>query len=149
MKYVCDALERMTWFRVETEYEAEQESALMDHAVEKHFRRERATAIRTFKPASSVYIEQSIGLEAHIQDTMPLFLTLRDAGGDAHVTAMLPPRGHDDPTFRIIVVGPHNADPYPDHETAIRSLADHFDLKLDREHCFPYAKRSEAAYEID
>jgi hypothetical protein len=79
---------------------------------------------------------------------MPLFLTLRENNGDALVTAMLPPRGHDDPTFRIIVVGPNNGDPYPDHEAAIHALADHFDIALDREHCYPYARRAEAAHDI-
>ena len=148
MKYICDAPERKTWFRIETDFEAEQESALMDHAVEKHFRRERDSAARTFKPASSVFIEQKIGLDAHIQDAMPLFLTLRDSEGDAHVTAMLPPRGHDDPTFRMIIVGPHNGDPYPDHEDAIHALANHFGISLDREHCYPYARRAEASYDI-
>ena len=148
MKYICDAPGRKTWFRIETEYEAEQESALMGHAVEKHFRREREAAIRTFKPASSLYIEQNIGLEAHVQESMPLFLTLRDSDGNAHVTAMLPPRGHDDPTFRMIIVGPHNGDPYPEHEEAILALADQFGLALDRDQCFPYARRPEAVHNI-
>jgi hypothetical protein len=148
MKYVCDAPERMTWFRIETEFEAEQEAALMTHAVDKHFRRECAAAARTFKPASTVFIEQNIGLKAHIQETMPLFVTLRDHDGNAHVTAMLPPRGHDDPTFRMIIVGRANGDPYPEFEMAIHSLADHFGLSLDREQCFPYARRPEAAYDI-
>ena len=38
MKYVCDAPGKQSWFRIETEGEAERESALMNHAVEKHFR---------------------------------------------------------------------------------------------------------------
>ncbi len=148
MKYICDAPEKMTWFRIETDFEAEQEAELMDHAVDKHFRRERDTAARTFKPVSSIFIEQKIGLGAHIQNTMPLFLTLRDRDGNAHVTAMLPPRGHDDPAFRMIIVGNANSDPYPDYESAIHSLASYFALRLDREFCFPYARRPEAAYEI-
>jgi len=148
MKYICAAPERMTWFRIEADYEAERESGLMDHAVEKHFLRERDAAVRSFRPASSVFIEQKIGLDAHIQKSMPLFLTLRDNEGGALVTAMLPPRGHDDPTFRMIIVGPGNSDPYPDHEIAIHALADHFGLSLDREHCYPYARRPEAIHEI-
>ena len=67
MKYVCGAPERKTWFRLETEAEAEQESALMDHAVAKYFRRERDHAVRSYKPTSKAFIEQNIGLEAHVQ----------------------------------------------------------------------------------
>lgn len=140
MKYVCDAPERKTWFRLETEVEAERESALMDHAVAKHFRRAREEAAASFTPSSTVFIEQNIGLEAHIQRTMPLFLTLRDAGGDGLVTAMLPPGGREDSQFRIIIVGPGNADPYPAHAAAIEALAAHFGLALDRERCFPYSR---------
>lgn len=138
MKYVCDAPERKTWFRLETEVEADRESALMDHAVAKHFRRERETAAGSFTPSSGVYIEQNIGLEAHIQREMPLFLTLRDANGDGLATAMLPPGGRDDPDFRIIIVGPGNADPYPSQGSAIEALGAHFGLTLDRARCFPY-----------
>jgi hypothetical protein len=39
MKYVRDAPGRKSWFRIETEAEAERESMLMDHAVAKYFRR--------------------------------------------------------------------------------------------------------------
>ena len=38
MQFVCDA-PNGTWFRIETEGEAIKESQLMNHAVEKHFRR--------------------------------------------------------------------------------------------------------------
>jgi hypothetical protein len=140
MKYVCDAPGKATWFRVETVGEAEQESALMNHAVTKHFRREREAAIAGYRPASSVFIEQNIGLERHVQATMPVFLTLRDQDGAALVTAMLPPGGRDDPAFRIIIVGQNNADPYPGHKAAIDALAAHFRLTLDRERCFPYRR---------
>ncbi len=140
MKYVCDASERKNWFRLETEAEADQESGLMDHAVAKHFRQEREKAAGSFKPSSTLYIEQNIGLEGHIQREMPLFLTLRDADGDRLVTAMLPPGGRDDPDFRIIIVGQGNGDPYPAHGPAIESLAAHFGLKLDRARCFPYRR---------
>lgn len=140
MKYVCDAPDKKTWFRLETEAEAEKESALMDHAVAKHFRRERESAADSFQPASNVYIEQNIGLERHIQRQMPLFLTLRDAGGAALVTAMLPPGGQDDPEFRIIIVGAGNADPYPEHKAAIEALGAHYGLTLDRARCFPYQR---------
>lgn len=140
MKYVCDAPERKTWFRLETEAEAEQESALMEHAVAKHFRSAREAAAASFTPSSTVYIEQNIGLEAHIQRTMPLFLTLRDGDGDGLATAMLPPGGRDDPAFRIIIVGRGNSDPYPEHGPAIEALAAHFGLALDRDRCFPYRR---------
>jgi hypothetical protein len=138
MQYVCDAPDKKTWFRIETEAEAEQESALMDHAVAKHFRRERETAAGTYKPTSTVNFEQNIGLEAHVQRDMPLFLTLRDAEGDGRVTAMLPPGGRDDPAFKIVIVGKGNADPYPAEGAAIEALAAHFGLTLDRDRCYPY-----------
>jgi hypothetical protein len=138
MKYVCDAPGRRSWFRIETEAEAERESMLMDHAVAKYFRRERETAIRSYNPTSMTYFEQNIGLQAHIQREMPLFLTLRDAEGGGLVTAMLPPNGRNDPNFRIIIVGKGNGDPYAEHEAAIHALGSHFGLILDRAHCYPY-----------
>lgn len=138
MKYVCDAPGRKSWFRIETEAEAEQESALMNHAVAKLFRREREKAVKSYKPTSARYIEQDIGLEAHIQREMPLFLTLRDAEGGGLVTAMLPPRGQDAPGFRTIIVGEGNSDPYPQHDAAIRALDAHFGLTLDRARCYPH-----------
>lgn len=140
MKYICDAPNGRTWFRLETEAEAASESQLMAHAVEKHFREAKAKAAATFVPASSRYIEQAIGLERHIQREMPLFLTLRDNEGAPHVTAMLPPRGEPDPSFRPIIVGVRNSDPYPDHGDAIRALGDHFGLQLERARCYPYRR---------
>lgn len=140
MKYICDAPDKKTWFRLETQAEADQESALMQHAVEKHFRREREKAAASFAPSSDRFIEQNIGLEAHVQRRMPLFLTLRDSDGQAHVTAMLPPGGENDSSFRMIVVGVGNADPYPDHDGAITALARHFDLSLERDRCYPYSR---------
>ena len=90
-------------------------------------------------------IEQQIGLKAHVQKEMPLFLTLRDSDGKGLVTAMLPPGGADlsDTPFRCIVVGPGNADPYTAHGDAIEKLGEHFGLTLDREHCFPLSPRLE------
>src|ERR1700722_6169571 len=93
MEYVCDAPHHRTWFRLTTEGEAVAESEEMRHAVEKHYRRERERAADSFHPLTTVYIEQDIGKEAHIQKSMPLFLTLRDEDGRALVTAMLPPGG--------------------------------------------------------
>lgn len=140
MKYVCDAPKGRAWFRLESEAEAAAESRLMQHAVEKHFCSAWAKAKASFVPASSRYIEQEIGLKAHIQRQMPLFLTLRDSEGEALVTAMLPPRGEPDPGFRPIIVGHANSDPYPQHADSIRTLGNHFGLELDRRRCYPYSR---------
>lgn len=140
MQFVCDAPDRKSWFRIETEIEAEQESTLMQHGVDKHFRRARECAAQSYTPTSSVFVEQNIGLEAHIRETMPLFLTLRDSDGTGLATAMLPPGGIPDGGFRKIIVSVGNSDPYPDHEAAIRALGDNFGLTLDRESCYPYNK---------
>ena len=140
MKYICDAPGGKTWFRIETEVEAAQESSLMQHAVEKHFRREMEAAKANYKPTSTVFIEQNIGLANHLQRAMPLFLTLRDGEGNGLATAMLPSGGGGDKGFKIIIVGAENSDPYPEHAEAIRDLGRHFSLTLEREHCFPYAR---------
>jgi len=140
MKFICDAPDSKTWFRIETDGEAAQESALMGHAVEKHFLRDKAAAEKVFEPASTSYIEGNIGLAAHVQRTMPLFLTLRDGDGKAWVTAMLPPGGQEVDGFRSIIVGPENGDPYPAHDQAIGALGVHFGLTLDRARCFPYQR---------
>src|SRR6516165_4658945 len=95
MQYVCDAPKGKTWFRIETEGEAAHESRLMSHTVEKYFRRERDKAIQSWRPERPNAIERDIGLEAHVQREMPLFLTLRDREGNALTTAMLPPGGKD------------------------------------------------------
>jgi hypothetical protein len=138
MQFVCDTPDRKTWFRIETEYEAVQESALMAHGVEKHFQRARECARQTYEPNSTVYVEQNIGLEAHIQHVMPLFLTLRDPDGNGLATAMLPPNGVPDGGFRKIIVSVGNTDPYPEHSAAIRVLGEHLGITLDRGSCYPY-----------
>jgi hypothetical protein len=140
MKFVCDAPDNKTWFRFETEGEAAAESELMKHAVEKFFRREREKAAARYQPTSAAFIERDIGLAAHLQNTMPWFLTLRDNEGNALATAMLPPGGKSDASFRTIVVGLSNGDPYPAHQAAIDALAAHLGLALDRESCFPYRR---------
>lgn len=140
MEYICDAPGDRTWFQLVTEGEAAAESEAMRHAVEKHFRRERARAAESFRPVTTVFIEQDIGKEAHIRRAMPLFLTLRDENGQALVTAMLPPGGKRDPDFGCIIVGPGNSDPYPDHADAIKALGAHFGLTLDRARCYPYRR---------
>ena len=98
MRYVCDAPGSKTWFRIETEAEAVAESETMRHAVEKYFRKEQDKATQSFRPISKVSFEQEIGLKAHVQREMPLFLTLRDMDGTPLATAMLPPGGRDDVT---------------------------------------------------
>jgi hypothetical protein len=138
MKYVCDAPGKRTWFRVETEAEAEQESTLMDHAVAKYFLRERAKAAGSYRSSARSVVEQNIGLEPHIQREMSWFLTLRDSEGDSLVTAMLPPGGAEDPSFEPVIVGKGNGDPYPEHGDAIEVLGHHLGIELDRERCYPY-----------
>ena len=140
MRYVCDASGGKTWFRIETEGEAVVESEAMHHAVEKYFRKEHERAVQTFRPVSKVSFEQEIGLKAHIQREMPLFLTLRDEDGTPLATAMLPPNGQDDRSFRPIIVGAGNADPYPEQGEAIRALAQHFGMTLERSRCYPYRR---------
>lgn len=140
MRFVVDAPNGKSWFRLETEAEAAEESRLMRHAVEKYFRLERAKAAQSFQPASGAFFEQEIGLNAHIQREMPMFVTLRDQDGAAHVTAMLPPGGKAHPGARMIIVGPANADPYPAEGEAIKALGDHYGLTLDRDYCYPYQR---------
>lgn len=139
MRYICDAPGGESWFRLETEIEAEEESELMGHAVAKHFLRDRKAAAESFTPASSISFEGNIGLEPHIQKLMPLYLTLRDKDGAGLVTAKLPPEEAAEPTaFKSMVVGPKNGDPYADHSDAIKALGDHFGVSLTKEECFPY-----------
>ncbi|MBI1360618.1 MAG: hypothetical protein GC155_10110 [Alphaproteobacteria bacterium] len=138
MQYVCDAPGKRTWFRIETDAEAEAETRLMRHAVEKYFQREQQRARRSYQPGQG--IERDVALKGHIARTTPLFLTLRADDGEGLATAMLPPGGRDDPDFHIIIVGPENADPYLHYSDAIVALGRHFDLRLDRERCYPYAR---------
>lgn len=140
MQFICDAPGGKTWFRIETEKEASDESALMQHAVEKYFLRAREDAQRTYVPTSRAFIEQDIGRADHARRTMPLFATLRDAEGAGLATAMLPPPNGGSGAFTPVVVGPANRDPYPDHGDAIAALGAHFAMTLDRERCFPYRR---------
>lgn len=140
MRYVCDAPGGRTWFRIETEAEAVQESALMQHAVEKYFRTEMEKARQSYRPTAGAHFELEIGLKAHILREMPMFLTLRQDDGAPLATAMLPPGGRDDPRFRPIIVGPDNRDPYLDESAAIEALARHCGLILERARCYPYRR---------
>lgn len=140
MQYVCDAGDK-TWFRIETAGEAMLESKAMNHAVEKYFVDAQDKATRSYAPPKSLAsIEQKIGLKAHIQRSMPVFLTLRDKDGTSLVTAMLPPAGISEADFRPVIVGPGNTDPYPAHGDAIGMLAAHAGHKLDPARCFPYRR---------
>jgi len=140
MQYVCDALNGKTWFRIETEAEAELESEMMGHAVAKHYRQNQEQARRSYQPVSTVSFEQNIGLKAHLQKEMALFLTPRDPEGEGLATAMLPPGGKEDSRFQIIIVGKNNSDPYDAHEEAIEALGAHFGLRLERRRCYPYRR---------
>src|SRR5262245_8876904 len=140
MQYVCDA-PPFTWFRIETEGEAALESRAMNHAVEKYFKQAQEQATQSYVPPKSArYVEQNIGLKGHVQKMMPRFLTLRDGEGNALVTAMLPPAGLDERTFRPIVVGHENTDPYPEYGEAIAQLGKHCKLSLDPSRCYPYRR---------
>jgi hypothetical protein len=140
MRYVCDAPGGKTWFRFETEAEADAEAALMRHAVDKYFRRFLAAARESYRaPLGSPTFEQAIGLKDHIAKAMPLFLTLRSSDGEGLATAMLPPEARNQVNFRTVIVGPENADPYVNEAEAIDALAAHYRLDLKREDCFPYA----------
>jgi hypothetical protein len=137
MQYVCDAPGGKAWFRIETEAEAGRESQAMNHAVEKHFRQAQEQAAKSYVPSGS-FIEQDIGLKAHIKRVMPVFLTLRDGEGKALATALLPPEGGNG--VKPIVVGFANGDPFPDHGDAIGALGDHFGITLDPDRCYPYRR---------
>jgi hypothetical protein len=140
MRFVCDAPRGQAWFQIETEAEAALESDLMGHAVEKYFREAREHAIATYVPSSGSYIEQDIGLKAHLQRVMPMFLTLRDQDGNGLATAMLAPAGQDPRAIRPIIVGVGNSDPYPRHEASIQALGEHFGRILERARCYPYRR---------
>jgi hypothetical protein len=140
MQFVCEAPPK-TWFRIETEGEAALESRAMNHAVENYFKQACEHAAKTYvPPKTGLYIEQNIGLKAHIQRVMPRFLTLRDGEGNALVTAMLPPAGEDERTFKPIIVGSGNSDPYVEHGEAIRKLGEHLGFTLDPVRCYPYRR---------
>ncbi|RAI54566.1 hypothetical protein [Roseicella frigidaeris] len=140
MQFVCDAPGRRTWFRIETEAEAAQESELMRHAVEKHYRRAHEAAAESYDPTGIPYIEQGIRRATHIRRAMPAFFTLRNEEGQALVTAMLPSPEPSDLAFRPVVVGPGNSDPYPQHGDAIEVLGRHVGVTLDRARCYPYRR---------
>ena len=126
MQYVCDAPPN-TWFRIETEGEAALEIPGHEPRRREIFPRSLRAGRRTptCRRRSAHYVEQNIGLKAHIQRVMPRFLTLRDGEGKALVTAMLPPAGQDERAFRPIIVGFENTDPYHEFGNAIGILGEH------------------------
>ena len=125
MRYVCDAPGARTWFRIETEEEACQESALMRHSMAQRFHLEMDKARQSFRPVSAVFIEGEIGLKAHLLREMPLFLTLRDAEGAPLATAMLP-QAACPPSVRPIILGKGNIDPSMSYADAVFSRARRF-----------------------
>jgi hypothetical protein len=140
MRYICDARGGRTWFQIESEKEAVDENALMNHAIEKYFLRAREDAQRAYVPTTRAFIEQDIGLAEHLRLAMPMFLTLRDAEGAGLATAMLPPSAAHGDAFTCVIVGHPNADPYPQHGDAIATLASRLGLTLERDLCFPYRR---------
>jgi hypothetical protein len=112
----------------------------MNHSVEKHFRRAREAAAASYKPVFQASFEQNIGLVDHLQRYMPMFLTLRGSDGTHLATAMLPASGQPDPSFRPIIVGFANRDPYPEHKAAIDALGQHCGISLERVRCYPYGR---------
>lgn len=140
MQYICDA-PPMTWFRLVSQPEAMEESRLMEHAVERYFREAFEKAQASYvPPPGGRFIEQNIGLKDFIQAKMPLFLTLRNNEGKPLVTAMLPPGGKPSPSFRPVIVGKGNSDPYREHGGQIVELGRHFGMPLERDRCFPYQR---------
>ncbi len=139
MRYVCDAPGGATWFRIETEAEADAEAALMRHAVNTYFRNYEEAARESYRaPPGMASFEQEIGLKDHIARVMPIFLTLRADDGTGLATAMVPPGGRRTSRLKPLIVGQRNSDPYQRHAAAIAVLAAHFKLELEREICFPY-----------
>lgn len=139
MQYVCAAPGGATWFRIETEAEAEAEAALMRHAVDKYFRRCADAARASYRPPVGVpSFEQEIGLKDHVARAIPIFLTLRADDGEGLATAMLPPLGRARAKFNMLIVGPANRDPFATHAKAIAALGAHYGVTLTREACFPY-----------
>jgi hypothetical protein len=134
MRYVCDAPGGKTWFRIETEAEAVAESETMRHAVEKYFRKEQDKATQSFRPISKVYFEQEIGLKAHIQREMPLFLTLRDMDGTRSLRVCPPTRR---PQLPAEYRRSRQCRSLSNQGDAIRALGPHYGISLERARCYP------------
>ena len=138
MEYVCDAPNNLTWFRLVTEGEAIAESLEMRHAVEKHYRRERERAAETFHPTIDGVHRAGHQQGSSHQAVDAVVPDAADEDGKPLVTAMLPPKGKGG--GGCIIVGPGNADPYPEYGAAIAALGSHFGITLDRTSCYPYRR---------
>ena len=131
MLYVCDAPDRTVWFRIETESEAFFESLSTQGAVAVFFGAEHSRAISSYRPHPGLpFIERDIGLEAHIQRKMPLFLTLRDREGTVLATAILPPGGKENAGYPVFVWGAAGVDPYESHAKALEILEKRFGVAI-------------------
>ncbi len=141
MLFICDAPDHKTWFAFETEAEAEAESAMMNHAVAKYYHRAISMTKASYRPREGLAsIERDIALKGYVARHAPLFLTLRDAEGAGLATAMIPrDRLHEGVDIQgAVIVGPGNADPWPDHTDAISALERHLGVGLPRSHAYPY-----------
>ena len=108
-----------------------------------------APAAAWLDPPSAIRDQRHrIDLEIHALPEVPLeapqFGAIRsivfDDEGNPLVTAMLAPGGRDDKSFRPIIVGVANADPYVEHADAIRALGQLYGLSLERSRCYPYRR---------
>jgi len=132
MRYICDAPGNKTWFCIETEGEAADESDTMQHAVEKYFRKEK----RARDPDLPADLDRLHRTGDRPQGASPA----RDAAvpdaarrrRDPLVTAMLPAARRDESGLPADSSSARaNTDPYTDNADAIRVLAQHFRIVLD------------------
>ena len=131
MEYVCDAPGRKTWFRIESENEALVESETMRNSIEIQYESARRDAIRKYLPSPRLQsFERDIGLKAHLQRTMPMFLTLRDREGTPLANATLPPCGEYDGSYTGRVIGPNGTDALVSQADAVGALERHFGLAI-------------------
>ena len=127
-------------FGLETEGEATRESENMCHAVERYYRREREKAAQTFRPRSDGLLragDWSQGPHPARNAAIP-DVARRERRGSRHRHAA--PRGREDRSFRTIIVGRDNGDPYLQYGDAIRALGRHFGTSLERARCYPYRR---------
>jgi hypothetical protein len=132
MQYVCDAPGRKTWFRIETDGEALLEAELMRNAIEVQYENARLAAVQTYQPSQRLQsFERNIGLKAHLERSMPIFLTLRDSEGTPLANAMLPPGGRENGLHTTRVVGPNGADAMRFEPEAVKALEKHYNIAIE------------------